>query len=389
MSTVRRISVRSHCNNLGGNIWNPAIRWTEKYAVFVILEDDDGRIGLGECWCFESSPKPLSVFIEHEVAPHILGAALADVNDISNRLTREATLSARHGILCSALSGFDIAVWDLRAQTENVPLHSLLNRSSDGGVPLYGSGGLYGKDKDKTALAAEMVGIAQSGFDLVKMKVNALKPLEDAARVVAVLDALPSQVRLIVDGVYSFTADGAKAFYDVLPVDRIEAFQSPIAASDISGMKALSRAGVPVMATEAEYRNEMHRALVEDAGIAFLQVAPVACGGITRLKEIQKLADRTPTRLSLEVSSTAIALMAASHFAAAEPAVAHVEYHTIHQVFFDLLDISQPDQSDVRHRLPEKPGLGLTLPINLTSPEFELTGNTPFQTQSKLQRAVN
>ena len=37
MSVIQRISVHSHCNNLGGKIWNPAIRWTEKYAVFVLF----------------------------------------------------------------------------------------------------------------------------------------------------------------------------------------------------------------------------------------------------------------------------------------------------------------------------------------------------------------
>ena len=140
--------------------------------------------------------------------------------------------------------------------------------------------------------------------------------------------------------------------------------------------------------TEAEYRDEMHRALVEDAGVAFLQIAPVACGGITRLQELPRLADKTPSRLSLEVSPTAIALMVACHFAAAEPSVAHVEYHFIHQVFFGLLQISTPDKPGDRHWLPEQIGLGTTLPMDLTDSQFGLTGDAPIQTRTEPRKAA-
>jgi len=373
---------------LGGKIWNPAIRWTEKHAIFIEIEDHDGLVGIGECWCFDSSPLPLSSFIEHEVAPHFIGSSLCEMEEIATRLIAKATLTARHGILRSALSGIDIAVWDLRAKAVEQPLYSVLNPAADGKARLYGSGGLYGQQKDAEALAGEMAVIANQGFDLVKMKVGALDQAEDAARVHAVLNALPSATRLIVDGVYSFDASGAERFFKRLPIERIEAFQSPVPAADIEGMKSLSAAGIPVMATEAEYREEMHRALVEEAGIAFLQVAPVACGGITRLLELQALTAPTTTRLSLEISSTAIALMAASQFAASEPEVAHVEYHFVHQVFFNELALMAPAQPGELHTLPQAAGLGLGISHEQTELQFELTDTPSFQPQKRPRNAA-
>ena len=61
MSVIRSFSVFTHCNDLGGKVWNPAIRWTKKYAVFVVLENDQGVQGIGECWCFDTAPDALSI----------------------------------------------------------------------------------------------------------------------------------------------------------------------------------------------------------------------------------------------------------------------------------------------------------------------------------------
>ncbi|WP_265516894.1 enolase C-terminal domain-like protein [Nitratireductor luteus] len=358
-SRVSRISVSSHCNDLGGKVWNPAIRWTRKYAVFVEIETCDGRVGLGECWCFDAAPDALIAYLRTEVVPHYIGLGLDDFAVVAEALTRRATLTARHGILATALSGIDIAMWDLRAQQASRPLWARINQHGRGVAPLYCSGGLYGQDKTTADLTDEMSGMAREGFRLSKMKVGALSIEADVARVKSVLAALSEDARLIIDGVYSYTSDEAQRLFDMLPVERIEAFQSPTKACDIAGMAALSRAGIAVMATEAEYRDELHRQLVEEARVAFLQTAPVACGGISRVLELGRLVAGTETRLSLEVSSSAVALMAACHLAAADDAIAHVEKHTVHRVFFDDLNLVR--RPGDLFALPDRPGLGITL----------------------------
>ena len=66
MNQIARIRVSTHCNDLGGKVWNPALRWTRKYAVFVEVEDQDGVTGLGECWCFDSQPDALIAFLRKQ-----------------------------------------------------------------------------------------------------------------------------------------------------------------------------------------------------------------------------------------------------------------------------------------------------------------------------------
>lgn len=361
MTSIAKIRIWTHCNDLRGKFWNPAIRWTQKHAVFVEIEDNSGRVGLGECWCFDNVPDTLCTYLRTEVVPAFLGQDVASLEQISADLMQRATLTARHGLLSSALSGMDIAVHDLRAQALGLPIWKMLNSTGTGDVPLYASGGLYGKGKGLAELGAELAGMARSGFPLVKMKVGGMDMADDRARVLHVLGAVPGDTKVIIDAVYTLTPDMALTLFGALPADRIEAFQSPVRADDIAGMARLVRAGVPVMATEAEYRSEIHSRLVEAGAVRFLQTAPVACGGYTRLAELADLVRGTDIRLSLEVSSTAVALMAACQFAAAEKMVAHVEYHHLHQVFFDQLPWTDAGFAS-RMPLPDCPGIGIGLP---------------------------
>ena len=370
MSKICEIKVSTHINDLGGKLWNPAIRWTRKHAIFVELVDESGVTGLGECWCFDAAPDALVAFIRTEVAPNFLGIDLADVLDLAALMTKKATLTARHGILASALSGFDIAAWDLLAKQADQPLWKSLNAQGGGTVPLYASGGLYGEGKGVPELVSEMKKFSADGFGLVKMKIGGTSLIEDIERVHAVVNALPADAQIMVDGVYSYSPDDALRVFEALPEGRITAFQSPTPAIDLAGIKRLSRAGVPVMATEAEYREELHQRLIQESEVSFLQTAPAACGGITRVRALSVLTADTPTKLSLEVSSTAIALLAACHLAASDERIAHVEYHSVHQVFFDQLLLSQPLTAEGSASLPDLSGLGISLISPSVKTEF-------------------
>lgn len=385
---ISRISVFTHCNDLGGKVWNPAIRWTKKQAVFVVIEDEDGHQGLGECWCFDAAPDALVAFLRTEVIPQFIGNLLEDAFAIAQQLTERATLTARHGMLASAISGIDIAAWDLIAQRQNQPIWQSLSSSGTGLTPLYASGGLYGEGKTPAVLADEMSGHAKAGFLLSKMKVGAEQMDADVARVRGVLEILPADAKLIIDGVYTYTADEAQRLFDALPHERIEAFQSPTKAWDYVGMAALSKAGVPVMATEAEYRGELHEKLVHEVGVAFLQTAPIACGGISRVRAMSKIVADTPTELSLEVSSTAVALMAACQLSAADPAIAHVEHHTVHTVFFDMLCLHRVTDHNNRFSLPNASGLGIGLPTSKVSAVFSMGDENITQMPRKAVKLI-
>ncbi len=377
MTTITRISVYTHCNDLGGKVWNPAIRWSHKYAVFVELESSSGTVGVGECWCFDNSPDSLVAFLRTEVAPHVLGMQLKEHSTLLANLRSRATLSARHGILASALSGVDIALWDIRSRQAGMPLwrylksHGCRSSMPEGCVYLYGSGGLYGEGKSTDDLVDELSGICSKGFDTVKMKIGALSIDEDIERVSAVLKGLDERAKLIIDGVYSYTQAQALQVFSAIESQRVIAFQSPLPSSDIAGMRELVKAGIPVMATEAEYREEVHAQLINRDTVKYLQTAPIALGGLSPLIDLVQVEDAIVPMLSLEVSSTALAMMAACHFAVASDSVAHTEYHFLHQVFFEQLDLRPIKGNPGWFQLPASMGLGFSLPTEQVELAFQ------------------
>ena len=377
-SVISRFSVHFHCNDLGGRVWNPAIRWTEKYAVFVVLEDSDGATGLGECWCFDSKPDALIAYLKTEIAPLVINQSANQCQAVFEKLWSRATLTARHGLLASAWSGVDIALWDLQSRRAGLPLWRCIQQQlpdfekiSRLSPRLYGSAGLYGKNKSTDDLVSEMRSIEASGFDLVKMKIGALGIPHDVERVNAVLNGLQSNTELIVDGVYSYSAGDALNVFQRLPAQRIHAFQSPVPAPDITGMQTLCKAGVPVMGTEAEYRHELQHQLINSGAVKYLQVAPVAVGGITAVARLAG-ALKPPVQLSLEVSSTALAFSAAWHLAMAIGKVAHVEYHYVHQVFFDALQLTPQKCISGYPGVTESLGIGITISELDVQPGFHI-----------------
>lgn len=371
LPAITHIKIYSHANDLGGEVWNPQILWTVKYAVFLSITDETGVSGVGECWCFDTSPDALVSFLKTEVCPTLIGKTLPEVRAIFSDLSKRATLTARHGILASAISGVDTALWDIEAQGNNTPLWKTLNPDGSGKVRFYASGGLYGKNKTNSDLVNEMRGMATAGFGDVKMKIGGLSIQEDITRIQRVIDALPINTGLIIDGVYSYTVDNALTIFNACDSARIEAFQSPVPAHDIKGMRKLTLAGVPVMAVEAEYRPEIHTLLIESHAVNFLQVSPIACGGLSRVLELADEVRPTDIKLSLEISSTAVAKIAAAHLAGASDQIEHVEFHMLHQVYLDQIDLNQTTFCDSIWALPDRPGLGIVLPVQEKSLRLE------------------
>ena len=73
------------------------------------------------------------------------------------------------------------------------------------------------------------------------------------------------------------------------------------------------------------------------------------------------------------MSSTAVAFLAACHFAAAFNSVAHVEYHYLHQVFFDQFELNIAQGLDGEFQLPCTAGLGFELPLDWVQHQFSVS----------------
>ena len=366
--TASRVFI--HINNLGGRLWNPMVRWQVKYAVFLELETDNGLIGLGECWCFDAQPDSLVAFLKTEVLPHIIGVGVEELPAIQNGLRNRAILTARHGILSSALSGIDIAMWDLRAQAAKIPLWKCLNPHGNGWTKVYASGGLYGTNKDLIALTEELVSYEKLGFKIIKMKIGHLTLDEDATRILTAREHLRNETALIIDAVYNYSTEEAVELWTRVSSANIIAFQSPVDATNIEGMRHLCKLGIPVMGIEAEYRIDFLKVMAKTNAVSIIQTAPIASGGPSITKALCQIAAEKKCYCSLEVSSTAIASFCALQIGAAFPEITHTEMHQVHNVFPELMNFAKLSNGTLQ--LPELPGLGVQLPYDQVELSFSI-----------------
>ena len=120
-------------------------RMTDRPAVFVRLEDEDGVEGWGEVWCnFPSvGAEHRARLVDEVLGPLVVGSRPGEPGDLFHRLTNlHAVLALQTGEvgpIAQAISGIDIAHWDLAARRAGEPLWRLLGGSGDA-IPVYASG---------------------------------------------------------------------------------------------------------------------------------------------------------------------------------------------------------------------------------------------------------
>ncbi|HEY2970049.1 MAG TPA: mandelate racemase/muconate lactonizing enzyme family protein, partial [Casimicrobiaceae bacterium] len=260
-----------------------------------------------------------------------------------------------------AASAIDIALWDLAAQAAGQPLWRALGGST-GRAAVYASGGLYRDGASLKDLAHEFEAHVDQGFTAVKMKLGAF-PLEaDLERVRTVRDAVGDEVTLWVDAVNQLTRASAPAWCAALARVGVAAVQAPLPFDDISGMADINASLLPVIATEAEHREEAFRALVEANAVTYLQYCVGLCGGFSAAMRIDALAATHAVKSTPQCFSTAVLQAASLHLGAARENVIAVEFHRFHDHLAAALPAAMRNVKAGFVHLDDAPGLGVPPP---------------------------
>ncbi|WP_395015915.1 enolase C-terminal domain-like protein [Dongia sp.] len=197
--------------------------------VLIDIRSSDGILGSAYLFAYKASMlKPLVATVE-AVASEIIGHG-ADPFPVSQRLELSFRLLGRQGLVALAMSGIDMALWDIAALAQELPLARLL-----GGVTLpiqaYDSFGIIDIEADR----AEIERSIRRGFRGIKIKIGGGAVEDDVARVRAVREIIGSSVALMVD--YNQSLDPAEA---CRRIEQIRAFdltwvEEPVPAEDLVG----------------------------------------------------------------------------------------------------------------------------------------------------------
>ena len=268
---------------------------------------------------------------------------------------------SRRGASVSAISGIDIALWDILGKSLNVPVWQLLGGRKAERMPAYASGGWA----PAATIGEQLKGyVAKGGFGAVKMRIGVFdgSPAASAERVLAAREALGPGVEIMCDAHGTFTVSEAKQFCRRVRDCDIAWFEEPVTADDKRGLAEVrSSTHIPIAAGESECTRFDFRELIELRAADILQPDLAICGGITEAMRISALASAANLRLAPHLWAGAPAFAAGLHVSAASPAAYVLEYSLgANPMIHDLVEEDFPVVNGSLD-IPDRPGLGITI----------------------------
>ncbi len=185
---------------------------TDRPAVIVRLEDQDGVEGWGEVWCNYPAcgAEHRAKLIATVFAPLLIGYSFEAPQEVFDCLTERshvlAIQTAEIGPIAQCIAGLDIAVWDLTARKSGSPLHRLLGGEASS-VSIYASG-VNPTDAPETIERAR-----RDGFRAFKVKIG-FGHDEDLAVLSEVCSGLTAGEKLMADANQAWTIEQAREFVD-------------------------------------------------------------------------------------------------------------------------------------------------------------------------------
>lgn len=330
------------------------LAWDSTTMVLVEVTAD-GVTGIG--WTY--GPPACAHIVVDLLAPQVLGSDPMNVTGTFEAMVRAVRNAGRPGAVGYAISGVDLALWDLKARLLELSLQRLLGAVHDT-VAVYGSGGFttYTPEQQREQLTGWTV---EQRIPRVKIKIGeswGTRPDSDLDRIAAARDAIGRDTELYVDANGAYTAAQAIRLMDAAAQLDVRWLEEPVSSDDLPGLRQV-RDAVAADVTAGEYGYDLtyfHRMCAAGA-VDCLQADVTRCGGITEWQRIAAVAAAHHLQISGHCAPHLHAQVAA-----ATPNLRHLEWFHDHVRIEGLFFDGTLDPSGGRVRPdPSSSGNGLVL----------------------------
>ncbi len=292
--------------------------YTTRASCIVEITTDEGITGWGECYGPAAVNKAI---IETQYRPRVVGRDPFDVEVVWEDLYNRIKDYGATGFAITAISGIDIALWDVIGRAVNKPIHKLIGGAHRTELTAYATG-LYFIDMDRLVEEAveEAEEYASQGFRVIKMKIGLGDPKLDLARIAAVRKAIGPDIRLAVDANHCFTVPQAIRLGRAMEPLDILWFEEPISPEDCDGYVEITRAlDMAVAGGENEFTRWGFRDTIARKAMDIVQPDVCAAGGISECRKIAAMASAHGVECVPHAWGSAIGLAATVQFLAALP----------------------------------------------------------------------
>ncbi len=336
-------------------------RTVKRDAVIVKVSTEDGITGWGEAH-HGRCPGAVAHLVNTTLRLLVVGQDANDITGVWKKVYDKQLAS--HGMgagACLALSGIDMALWDIRGKALKLPLYKLMGGRSKP-VPAYAGGVSLGYQDPKT-LVAEARPHVEAGYKAIKLRIGDTVA-RDVERIAAVRKAFGDDLVILTDANTGYDIADVRAVMPVLDEYNVGWLEEPFPAHDYLSYREAARYGrTPLAAGENHYTRFEFNRVIEDGAISILQPDLSKTGGITEALRIAALASCWKLPIHPHSSMTGLNMAASIHFLAAIENAGYFEADVSRNNLFrdDLVSTPYSLDKDGCVIPLEAPGIGVEL----------------------------
>ena len=327
--------------------------------VIVRVRDGSGKTGFGECWWGIPTPSepcrggaPIVSAVENLIKPGYLGKDSRQVQSLWYETWDHLYRYGDGGIITMALSGVDMALWDLNARRLDTSVLELLGGSNRRSIPAYAS---FPPLRSKDRIIFETRRAIEHGYTAIKLH-ELESSLVEAAR-----EAGGEDLLIMVDVNGHFDIEEAIDFGRAIEKHKVTWYEEPVRPMrNIELMKKVAdQLPMAIAAGENEYSLSDFERMIDSNAVRFLQPEITKVGGITQAVKIGHLAEKSGTPLCPHNFRGGLPLYASLHWGFSNPATTWFEIPWLPEGVDFASKIPNPEIVDGGVLPPKGPGLGV------------------------------
>jgi D-galactarolactone cycloisomerase len=292
--------------------------WGSFNQIIVEVRTDEGIVGYGESFGF-GVPHATAAVIKHCLRPMLLGCNPTDICQLLDRMYRQTHIFGRYGITTFAISGVDIALWDIIGKIANQPLNFIFGAEKKNAISAYASLVRYTDLQQLKDVALQAVKDGYRGIKLHQLDLDSLR---------VVREAVGDDTRLMVDANCAWSREEAATKANQFKQYSIEWLEEPIwPPEDYDGLSELRKnSGIPVAIGETACTSFQFREILEKSAATYVQPSVVKVGGITEWRRVAALAESYNTAIAPHSPYMGPGLVATGHLIASTASSNEIEY---------------------------------------------------------------
>ena len=341
------------------------------------LHTDAGLTGWGEA-TLEGASLTVETMVR-EMARWLIGQDPRRIEYIWQHLYRGGFY--RGGpVHCSAISGIDMALWDLLGKSLGVPVHQLLGGRVRDRIRMYAW-----MDAGTADDYVNSVRDLRDARGLTAFKYNAtgrMRPLSSPAALQAAVDRLGAlrqaagpHVDIGADFHGRLTFPDAKRLAKMLEPHQPMFIEEPVLPGDTNALRAIADStAIPIAAGERLFTRWQFQEVIEKRAVQIVQPDIAHAGGISEVRRIAAMAESADILIAPHCPLGPVALAASLQVDAACPNFFIQEHVTLGESLLDVPFVIEAGHIEV----PDRPGLGIELDERkLVAEKFDGVWTTP------------